>query len=340
MADRNEIIKLAVDAYHGSVENYSVEQSQETLRKALVAANGGSTILNYKRIRNGECKELFSIVEEILNRTVAEGLQDNDFFNALVEYRDISLGDENLFVIEDNNLYIVAEIAEGTQAVRRQRLGGQRTASIPTSLKAVRIYEELNRVLAGRVDFNYMISKVAESFKQKLLEEIYALWSGVTAEDLGGVAYFPEAGTYDEDELLDLIAHVEAASGGKTATIVCTKKAARNLLPGIILGVEAKSDLYNQGYIGKFYGTPVVVVPNRHKIGTTEFVLDDSVLTIIAGDDKPIKVVREGESLIILGNPMDNMDLTQEYFCAERWGCGLVLAGGKNTGIGRFVIAE
>ena len=55
-------------------------------------------------------------------------------------------------------------------------------------------------------------------------------------------------------------------------------------------GNEINSDMYNLGYIGRFYGTPVVVTPQRHKVGTTEFVMDDDMLTIIAGDNKPIKV--------------------------------------------------
>ena len=97
-------------------------------------------------------------------------------------------------------------------------------------MKMVRIYEELNRVLAGRVDFNHFINVVAESFRQKMLNDIYTLWSGATANDLGGVAYFPTAGSYDEDDLLEVIAHVEAAAGGKPATIICTKKAARMLV--------------------------------------------------------------------------------------------------------------
>lgn len=207
----------------------------------------------------------------------------------MVDFRNIALGDQNLFLVEDNNLFVVADTAEGTQAVRRQRLGGSTETSIPTTMKTVRIYEELNRVLSGRVDFNYFINKVAESFRQKLLNDIYALWGNATAADLGGVVYFPAAGTYDEDELLDLISHVEAAAGGKTATIVGTKKAVRNLIPSI-LGNEGKTDLYNLGYFGKFFGTPVVVTPQRHKVGSTDFVMDDNMLTIIAGDDKPIKV--------------------------------------------------
>lgn len=311
MLEMNEIVKLAVDAYHGTVEKYSTEQATDVLRQALIEANGGSTTLNYKNIRDGKCNGLFTLIEEILSNTVAEGLQGDEFFNAMVDFRNIALGDQNLFLVEDNNLFVVADTAEGTQAVRRQRLGGSTETAIPTTMKTVRIYEELNRVLSGRVDFNYFIDKVAESFRQKLLNDIYALWGNATAADLGGVVYFPAAGTYDEDELLDLISHVEAAAGGKTATIVGTKKAVRNLIPSI-LGNEGKADLYNLGYFGKFFGTPVVVTPQRHKVGSTDFVMDDNMLTIIAGDDKPIKVVREGDPLVIMGDPLQNQDLTQE----------------------------
>lgn len=334
MTDMKEIVKLAVDAYKGNVEKYSTKQSQDVLRQALIDANGGSTKLDYKAIRDGKCSGLFTLIEEILSRTVVEGLQGDEYFNALVDFRNLAEGDQNVFVVEDNTLFVVSEAADGTQGIRRQRLGGAKETSIPTSLKAVRIYEELNRVLSGRVDFNDFINKVAESFRQKLLNDVYGLWSGATAADLGGVTYFPTAGTYDEEDLLDLIAHVEAAAGGKPATIVGTKKAIRNLIPSI-QGEGFKSDLYNLGYAGKFYGTPVVVTPQRHKVGSTDFVLKDDVLTIIAGDDKPIKVVYEGNPIVLVGDPTTNADFTQEYFYGEKYGMGIVLAGG-NAGIGRY----
>ena len=313
MAEIKDVVKLAIDAYKGNVEQYSTQQSQEVLRQALVEANGGSTVLDYKKIRDGKCQGLFTLLEEILSRTVVEGLQGDEFFNAFVDFRNVAEGDQNLFVVEDSNLFVVADAADGTQGIRRQRLGGMTETSIPTSLKVVRIYEELNRVLAGRVDFNTFINLVSESFRQKLLNDVYSLWSGATAAQLGGVTYFPEAGAYDEDELLDLISHVEAAAGGKQATIVGTKKALRNLKESI-QSDGAKDELHNLGYYGKFYGTPVVAVPQRHKVGTDEFVMDDDTITIIAGDDKPIKVVYEGNPIVLMGDPMSNADFTQEYF--------------------------
>ena len=336
MVEMNEIVKLAIDGYKGSVTKYSVGESQDVIREALVEANNGQTSLNYKDIRDGKCPGLFTLLETILSNTVIEGLQGDEYFNALCEFRNVAEGDLNLFVVNDNNMFVVADAADGTQGIRRQRLGGSSETSIPTSLKVVKIYEELNRVLSGRVDFNTLITKVADSFRQKLLNDIYTLWSGATAEQFGGVTYFPVAGAYNEDELLDLISHVEAAAGGKKATILGTKKAVRNLVPSI-QSDSSKEDLYNMGYYGKFYGTPVVVTPQRHKIGSNEFVLDDDVLTIIAGDDKPIKIVYEGSPIVLMGDPMANGDFTQEYFYGEKYGMGIVLAG-NNAGIGRYTL--
>lgn len=337
MADMNDIVKVAVDAYHGNVEKYSVGQSMDLLHKALVDANGGSTVLDYKKIRDGKCSGLFTLIEEILSRTVVEGLQGDEYFNALVDFRNVAEGDKNLFTVEDSNLFVVSEAADGTQGIRRQRLGGYTETSIPTSLKVVKIYEELNRVLSGRVDFNYFINKVSESFRKKLLDDIYALWSTATADALGGATFFPAAGAYDEDTLLEVIAHTEAAAGGKPATIIGTKKAVRNLAPSI-QGTNSQNDLYNMGYYGKFYGSNVVVTPQRHKVNSTEFTLVDDMLTIIAGDDKPIKCVYEGSPIVIPGEPTANGDLTQEYLYGEKYGMGIVLAGG-NAGIGRYEIA-
>lgn len=334
MAEMNDIVRLAVDTYRGTPVKYSVGESLDVLRQALIEANGGSTRLDYKKIRDGKCVGLFALVEEILSRTIVEGFQGDEYFNALVDYRNVALGDLNEFVVEDNYLFTIADTADGTQGVRRQRIGGATTTPVPTSFKTVKIYEELNRVLSGQVDFNRFITVTGESFRQKILNDIYTLWSNATATDFGGAVYFPNAGSYDEDTLLDTIAHVEAAAGGRPATLIGTKKGLRALTPSIS-GDLPKNDLYNLGYYGKFYGTPVVCTPQRHKVNSTDFVLDDDVITIVAGDEKPIKFVYEGQSTILMGDPTRNADFTQEYLYGEKYGLAIILAGG-NAGIGRY----
>lgn len=63
-----------------------------------------------------------------------------------------------------------------------------------------------------------------------------------------------------------------------------------------------------------------------HKVGTSVFALDDSKLYIIAGDDKPVKIVNEGEGLLYEGDATANNDLTQEYVYGQTFGVGVVCA--------------
>lgn len=334
----NDLVRIAIDAYNGTVEKYSVSDAQETLRKALIAANGGDTKIDIRKIRDGECNKVFAIIEEILRVTVPAGLQENDLFKALVEYKNVAEGDQNVFAVEGDTLFFVDDIAKGTQGIRRQRFADYMDVTVPTVMHGIRIYEELARVLAGRVDFNTLIDKVNESVKNQILTEIYAVWHQATSAELGGAYYPATVGAYSEDALLEIIEHVEAAGNGATATIIGTKKALRKLADNIATPSDkTKDDLYENGYIGKFFGSPVICVPQRHKAGTTNFVFDDKEITVIATGAKPIKFVYEGDPLVIFGNPADNADLTQEYFLAEQWGMAFAMA--SNAGIGKYVFS-
>ena len=319
--DNKEIVKLAVDAYHGTIDgNFSISDSLETLRNALVAVNGGSTKLSYKKIRDGECNGLFTIVEEILQKTVIEGLQEDSFFMNLVELKSTALGDENDFYIPSNTYFIVSDIAKGTQALRRQRLDGGEHVRIPTQLKGVKIHEELERVLSGRVDFNHFIDVVSASFKQKLFNDIYTAFEALAGTDS---VYFPVAGSYSEEALLEVASHVEAATG-RDVVIMGTKQALRKIKVDVVAD-EAKSDMYAMGYYGKFNGIDCVKVNQIHKVGTDEFALDNNKLYILTTEGKPIKVINEGEATIYLGNPMNNADLSQEFLYTDSYGVGVAL---------------
>jgi hypothetical protein len=334
MSDMTNIVKLAIDNRRGSVEKYSLADSNKALREALIEVNNGKTSLDIKAIRDGKCPELFGFIETVISSSIYDELQNDDYFMSLVDMRNIAMGDENIFLVEDADLYVVDDAARGTLGIRRQRLGGPTEVPVPTKMKLVRIYEELDRVLAGRVDWNVFIDKAIKSFRLQLLNDVYSLWADATNSDIGGTTFYPTAGAYNESTLLTLIEHVEAAAGGKTATIIGTKAALRNLAPALISD-QGKEDIYNMGYVGKFYGSPVVAVPQRHKVGTTNFVFDDKKMTIVAGDSKPIKVVIEGDPIMVTRDPFSNADMTHEFYYGERVGMGLVLSGG-NGGYGIY----
>lgn len=321
--DKTNVVKLAIDTIQNKVEgNFSTSDTSNALRKAFIEANGGSTKIGLKSFRNNP--ELFQIIEEILPYLAKEGLTGNEFFNTLVEYRNVKLGDMNEFWNKDRSDFIVATLADGTQGVRRQRLNIGEKMSLKTQLKAVKVYEELNRLLAGRVDFNVFVDRVGTSFAKKILEDVYDMFKSVTATTAGLNTNYVIFGAPDEDKVLELVEHVEASTGG-TAKIIGTKTALRKVPNAIGATAEvAKADYYNMGYYGKFNGTDMIYVPQQHKTGTDNFIFDNNQIYVIASDDQPIKVVDEGEGLFVTTDATSNGDLTQEYMYAQMYGVGLI----------------
>ncbi len=320
MAIDSNLIKLAVDGYKGHVAgDYSVNDTQEALRKALVEANGGSTKLDIKAIRDGRCNGVFAIIEELVNVIHEEGLKGDEFFMNMVEDRNLSLGDTNKFHIERECLFAVADIAEGTQGVRRQRIEAGQDITINTQLRAIKIYEELNRVLAGRIDFNKFVDLVGKSFTKQELDATYDAFVGMFKKLK---TPYTETGSFDEDKLLELIDHVEASTG-ETAVIVGTRKALRKIKTAVVSD-SAKEEMYAMGHFGRFNGTELVAVKQRHKSGTDDFILDDNVLYVFAGDTKPIKRVTEGDVTMLMGTPMNNADMSQEFLMMKRTGIAVI----------------
>ena len=258
-----------------------------------------------------------------INKTVIEGLPESCPLFQFVEWRDLKEGDTNVFELRDNGVFIVSDIAQGTQGLRRQRLTGGEEITVKTQLKGIKIYEELRRILAGRVDMNDLIDKVSEAFQKKIREDMYAAVAGAFA-GLSIPYSNGSAGSFSEDKLTDIIDHVEAATG-KKAYILGSKQAVRKITG--VKGADAssaKEELFSMGYYGHFYTTPIVVMENAHKVGSTDFVLGND-LYIVAGDDKFIKAATEGETLIIPGNAIDNADLSQEYLMAMAYGMKAVI---------------
>lgn len=306
-----EVLKIMIDAVKGvNMENYSKGETSEAIRNALIEMNGGSKKLNLKNFYRGS--QLYALVQELIPTIIDEGFKDEDALFNLVEYRNIADGDEQEFYIEGNSYFMVADAAAGIRGVRRQRIDKSEAVTVKTAVKVVRIYEELDRLLAGKVSFDKFVENVAKSFKQAILADAYKAISEMSKNTVGLDSTYVVAGTGsgDEDALIELIQHVEAATG-KEARIYGSKAALRKVTTAVVSD-EAKRDLYEMGYYGRFNSNDMICMRQVHKLGTSVFALDDSKLYIIAGDDKPIKIVNEGEGLLYEGDATANNDLTQE----------------------------
>lgn len=321
-----DIVRLALDVYHGNAvvpTEYADKRPVEVLRQALLDLNGGSPKFDYKTFRRNKL-EIFEIIEQVVPILVNEGLQDDDFFMHLVDERSLAAGDTNEFVAEDRSLFVVAEMADGIAIPRRQRIGEKTSITVRTALHGVRIYDELSRFLAGRIDWNAAIDKIAQSYKAEKLNTIYGAFTGITDQTPGLNNTYVSGGTYSEESVLKLVEHVEAATG-KEARIMGTKSALRKCTTAV-LSDSAKDDYYQMGYFGKLAGVPMVSIKNRHAVGTDDFIFPDNKLYVFASDDKPIKMVTEGEAYVLEKDGSTNSDLTMEYLYTEKYGVGLLVA--------------
>ena len=321
MENTKELVKISREIYKNKFQHdkFSANDANEVLRQAFIDLNGGSTKLDYKAMRRNGA-QMFEILEEILQNTVLEGLPEDNFFKQFVEYKNLALGDQNSFYVPDRTMLVISEIADGTQSLRRQRLDVGTNVSIPVSWKGIKIYEHLSRLLSGRVDFNEMLEALEEAFRLKINEDIYTAFTGAFTSLPTG---FTSSGSFDEDTLLDLIEHIEAATG-KSAIISGTRKALRKVTTAIISD-SAKEEMYKMGFYGSFNGTPMVRIKQVHTVGTYTFKLSENDLYITTGDEKPVKFITEGEMRIINGDALSNQDLTQDYFSATQYGTGIVI---------------
>lgn len=321
----NNILTVAIDAIKGrSLGNYTTAETSDALRNAMIEMNGGSTKISPKTFYKGT--PLFALVQELLPVIIEEGIkaETNPLFN-YVEYRNIAEGDLAEFDIEGDANFVVASVANGIQNVRRQRIVGGDTIKVPTEMKIVRVYENLGRLLAGRIDFNKFVDGVSKAFKDYIVTAAYTALAGLSASTYGLSETYVKTGSMSSEKLLELVAHVEAATG-KKANIIGTKVAVRKLGSEVSQSNEQNADLYNQGYIGKYFGTSVIALEQAHVPGTSKFALADDALWIIAADDKFIKVVNEGDGLLMERDASQNADLTQEYIYGQGVGVGVVCA--------------
>lgn len=322
MANRHEIVNLAVDICLDKIKSeYTTadkEKDMQVLYDALVEANGGKKELTYKTLRGN--LELFEIIEEILVLTDVQGFEGNPFFEQFVEYRNLALGDKNSFYIPDESLFLVNETAEGILSVNRQKINVGKTEVVSTKLWTIKAYEDLNMLLAGRINIVEFVARIQKSFMHQKLEKIYTVfYEGIT----GLPSAFTESGSFDEGNLDNIIDHVEASTG-QTAIIVGTRQALGNIV-GAVVSDQAKERYNQMGYYGVYKGTAMMMIPQSHKVGTHDFAISNKDLWIITSDTKPIKFVTEGDAIFETAPATNNEDLTVDLFAGERYGVGVLL---------------
>lgn len=310
---------LLIDAYRGVPSAFSEGNPTDVVVNRIKEANNGSTKIDYKALRDGKCPELFSVIEELIAVALdVAALEDSPIRN-MIEEKRYDWGDKPEFVIKDNSLLTVDVVANGTQGIRRQRITGETRVPVTPVNKAIKIYEELILILSGRIDWTEFVNRVALSFEREFYASIARQLNDLTT----GRFYVSASGTATETGLLTLIEKVEAATG-KTAYLLGTRTAFRAFdLTNV--GEKVRDDYYDMGYAGKFNGTDCIRLRN-YLDANGDFILSDTRIYVVTGDEKIFKHYIEGDPLIIARDATDNADLTQEYTVIRREGIAVAVS--------------
>lgn len=295
----NHLVKFGLDAYNKTLDESKLEKSaDEIMRAELFEQLGIGENFNYKTYRRNKVA-IFEIVEEVLEVVVGDGITTQ--FDGFVESRNLALGDQQLFHIEDRELFKVARIADGNSDLRRQKLDkGQLT--VDTHTRGVKIYTELIHFLTGRINWASMVQRLYDSImadkKVRIYDAIVKSFDDVTAE-------YKKAGAFDEVKLIELGTLVSAKAGVDGVMVMGTKMALSKITPTLVSD-QMKDEYVRNGYFGMVAGMELREIPQTVVPGTDEFAIsNDFLLVIPRGQERFVKMIDKGTIVVHEANNIE-----------------------------------
>lgn len=307
--------RLALDVYRNKNIKFNEVSGQDAIRNAITETMGGE--FSYRNFRANKY-DVFTIIEEALDVTL--GVVITNQFDNLADVRDVALGEKPSFRVDDPSLFRVARIAGGTNDMRRQEILNRRF-EVDTDWVGAKIYAELEMFLAGLVDWATMVDRLSLSFANDLGVQIYEAFANSYSQlnQTYGIT-----GAYNEDKLFELVEHIEAKSG-TVAKVYGTRKALRKISKEADKSDGMKETINKVGYVTTVGGVDLMLLPQAHKIGSEDFLVDDNTLLVIPQNEKIVKVVVEGNAnMIEVADAGDRNDQQMEYLIQKKLGVSVM----------------
>lgn len=320
--EKQQLIALGIDTYTGDVANYvakdvdtSAGSMDSEMRERFEKDVLHGEKYNYRTYRKYK-NDIFEIIETVLDQTLPEGWNENEFFNRFVETIRVDLGDKNEFYAEDNGNFIVSKFSGNHWDTIRERMDMGKSFSVETSWWEVHFYNEFERFMKNIDSWTKLMDKARKSFLQAFQNAVYAAFADMSdMAPEGFVGHGALSTDTERDNLLELIEKVETANGVKPV-LVGTGAALRKLQKNIDenwIPESAKEERKRNGVISSWEGYDLMPIPQVFKQGTFDFALSTTKILIVATNAKPIKCVFEGDSrLKETTDNRENMDMTLE----------------------------
>ena len=261
MKDLGKIIfEHATGNVRTEYSNYSKAEREEAINKAFFEAIGmPQGFTNKKEFRKAMRKNetaMFEIIEEIIDGIVNDTNAQDVFADMFYDERFLDLGDQNEFYAEGGHELEVVEYSGAHWDVERQRVDAFESFTVTPKSYIISVYEYVDRIVSGRADWTYLVSKVAEAIAKKKRDLVYTTLTTALQPGTANQSPFHFSGTFNEEDVLNVIAHVEAANGQKPLLVGTKTALARlsGLKTHVINSNSLTEERNSKGYISTWMG--------------------------------------------------------------------------------------
>lgn len=335
--DKN-FTKLLLDTAKGKTIKYSLAESDEAIRKHFFEVLGIEPTSNRKDIRKAlrrKSYDVYELIEETINEMLISGWGDNPFFKQFVDVKNLAAGDSNVFYVPDKSILTVSKFSGGHHDLLRQKLGVGESFNVHTDWYGIKIYQDFELYMAGRIDWAEYIRKLYEALDKKINDMLYGAFMGL---DQQVPAAYKMTGTITEATILEKAEMVEVATGHPV--MIAGTRASLSKIAGLtnadMWSSEMKNERNTLGGLGTWNGIPLMRVPQAFEQNTRTFAYPDNKFYILPmTDNKPIKLVYEGDYEYVedtQSTSRQDMTIEAEYMTK----LGLATIIGLDFAVGQF----
>ena len=291
-----EVKNLMFDLYNNDLgEGVTKKEAEDKLREFSLEIFGlskDSSKRDRKRAYERHGREFFDIIEEVVDFTVSTGLKANEWFNTLVNYKNINEGDENLFVNEHEDVILsVARMGKRHHDTMLQRLPENETYSVDTDVYGVAVGGDIDKYLIAQENWTKLIDAVTKAFIDKCQNLIFAELLAAPSK-LPVQTGFVETGALNaanRKKFNKVLQNVSVANDNANVVIMGTMvglQELENLIKVDWIADSQKESVASTGRLGNYGRYQLVEIPQR-------------LLFIFAsGDEKLIDFIDVGETII------------------------------------------
>lgn len=306
----DEVKNLMFDLYKGELsDGITKAEAENKIREVSLKIFGltkDASKRDRKRAYAEHGRQFFDVIEEVVDWTVSTGLKENEWFTALVNYKNLADGDENLFYNDGQEVILsIARMGKRHHDTMLQRLPEGSTYSVETDLYGAAVGADIDRYVTGNEDWTKLIDAITKAFIAKtqdlILTEVLAAPAKLPVQ-----TGFVESGALNDamrPTFNKVLQNVSVANDNADVVIMGTMvglQALEGLIKVDWISDGQKADKASMGRLGNYGRYQLIEIPQRFKknqVGVDAY--DDNTLWIFAsGDDKLVDMVDVGETLI------------------------------------------